>query len=184
MRFRNCLGMIWSVSTLTLSSGTTLPLCLRNGCMINPRCGYQRCRYQPSKFPIPDVGEVTGDGCGCRHHRTDEVRATSATLPAFEIAIAGRSAAFSGLQDIRIHAETHRAPRFTPFETGIEKDAVQSFLFGDALDGLRSWDHHRAYIRIDMLSFGHACRCPQVFDARVGARSDEDAVNGRSEEHT
>src|SRR5208337_206943 len=33
MRFRNCLGMIWSVSTFTLSSGTTTPVCLRNGCI-------------------------------------------------------------------------------------------------------------------------------------------------------
>src|SRR6266436_5983031 len=31
--FRNCLGTIWSVSTLTRSSGITLPVCVLNGCI-------------------------------------------------------------------------------------------------------------------------------------------------------
>src|SRR5258708_37711493 len=32
--FRNCFGAIWSVSTLTRSSGITLPLCVENGCIL------------------------------------------------------------------------------------------------------------------------------------------------------
>src|SRR5258706_7672179 len=31
--FRNCFGTIWSVSTLTRSSGIALPVCVENGCI-------------------------------------------------------------------------------------------------------------------------------------------------------
>src|SRR6266550_4401914 len=33
--FRNCFGTIWSVSTLTRSSGATSPVCIENGCMLS-----------------------------------------------------------------------------------------------------------------------------------------------------
>src|SRR5215472_14835505 len=32
--FRNCFGTIWSVSTLTRSSGATIPVCVVNGCIL------------------------------------------------------------------------------------------------------------------------------------------------------
>src|SRR5438309_6307369 len=31
--FRNCFGTIWSVSTLTRSSGITMPVCVLKGCI-------------------------------------------------------------------------------------------------------------------------------------------------------
>ena len=57
-----------------------------------------------TKTPVANIGEVAGDGRGRGHHRTNQVRPSAASLTAFEIAIAGRSAAFARLQDVWIHA--------------------------------------------------------------------------------
>src|SRR5208282_750259 len=107
----------------------------------------------------------------------DQVRASSAALPAFEVAVAGRRAALSRLQDVWIHAETHRASRLAPFKPGIQKNAVQSFFFRRVLDRLRARHHHGANLWIHVLPFRHSRRRPQVFDSRIGARSDEHTVH-------
>ena len=79
------------------------------------------------KFPVSDVGEMSGDGRRRCHHRTDQMSASTAALAAFEVAIAGRSAAFAGLQDVRIHPQTHRASRFAPFKAGLSENPVEAF---------------------------------------------------------
>src|SRR5690242_2847853 len=126
MRFRNCLGMIWSVSTLTRSSGATSPLCTRNAFMFV--CPSSRLMMQRLlKLPFPDIGEVPCNRGCCCHHRADQVRAASTTLPAFEVAVAGGGAPLAGLQDIGIHSQAHRAARFAPLESCGAKNFVQSF---------------------------------------------------------
>jgi len=55
---------------------------------------------------------------------------------------------------------------------------MQAFLLGRVLDRLRSRHDHRPHFRIDMLSLRHSRRRPQVFDARVSART----MNTRSTE--
>src|ERR1051325_9615108 len=52
MRFRNCLGMIWSVSTLARSSGTTLPVCTRNGCIDSHLCHSDDSRSEEEESAI------------------------------------------------------------------------------------------------------------------------------------
>ena len=47
-----------------------------------------------------------------------EVGAASAALAAFEVAVAGGGAAFAGLQDVGVHAETHAAAGLAPLEAG------------------------------------------------------------------
>ena len=74
------------------------------------------------------------------------MRPSPAALPSFEIPIAGRGAALAGLQNIWIHAETHRASRFTPLKTGIDENAVQAFLLRRALDVLRTGHDHDTQI--------------------------------------
>src|SRR5258708_1291473 len=65
--FRNCFGTIWSVSTLTRSSGITLPLCVENGCI----CSVSQ--YAKS-FDLAECGPVcaalrlAGTGSICRQH--------------------------------------------------------------------------------------------------------------------
>src|SRR5208337_5123952 len=87
-----------------------------------PRLDGAKPRHQTVllKSPIPNVGEMPSDGRCRRHHRTDQVRASSAALPPFEVSVAGRGAALSRLQDVGIHAETHGASRLAPFESGVQ----------------------------------------------------------------
>src|SRR5438132_9957964 len=59
-------------------------------------------------FPPPHVDKMSRDCGGCGHCRTNQMGAATATLPSFEVAIAGRSAALYWLQNVRVHAETHR----------------------------------------------------------------------------
>src|SRR5579864_4442763 len=117
MRFRNCLGMIWSVSTLGRGSGATSPSCARKGCI-----GHLLV------IPGADVGEMSGDGCSGGHGGAHQVGAPAASLASFKIAIAGGGAALAGREDVGIHSQTHGAAGFPPFEAGGPKDLVQTFL--------------------------------------------------------
>src|SRR5215469_14225941 len=121
MRLRNCLGMIWSVSTLVRSSGAAIEVRVLNGCMLG--------LYLLKDFPVADINEVTGDGSGSGHFGRNEVRAPAATLAAFEVAIARRGAAFARRKNVRIHAEAHRAARLTPVEACIFEYLVEALLF-------------------------------------------------------
>ena len=51
MLFKNCLGMIWSVSTSTRSSGATTPVCLVNGSIRTATRGCRRSgrRWRPPR---------------------------------------------------------------------------------------------------------------------------------------
>src|ERR1700678_1497522 len=140
-----------------------MPVCLRNGCIIQSFC-------LPNwrsllKLPIPNVSEMSGNRSRGRHHGADEVGAPATALATFEITIAGGGAAFSRLQDVGIHAETHGASRFAPFESSIEKNLVQAFLLRGMLDGLRAGHHHRPDLWIHVLAFRDARRRAQVFTA-------------------
>src|ERR1017187_2610915 len=128
------------------------------------------------KSPVPYIRKMPFNRCGCRHRGTDQMRPSPAALPAFEISIAGRSAALARLKDVGIHAEAHRAARFKPLKTGIDENAVQPFLLSGVLDGLRTGDNHRPHFRIYVAALGPPRRRAQVFDARIGAGSDEDSV--------
>src|SRR6185437_13670656 len=138
MRLRNCLGMIWSVSTLVRSRGAASAVRVLKGSMraflrvdssffygtteVVPfqrqRPVFNLGRYFFPNFPIANVDEVAGDGGGCGHFRRDEVRATAAALAAFEVAIAGGSAALAGRKNVGVHAEAHGAAWLAPVESG------------------------------------------------------------------
>src|SRR5262245_53084430 len=137
MRFRNCFGMIWSVSTLTRSSGTAMPVSLTNGSIVNLLKMPQRL------FPVADVDEMPGDGGGGGHLRADEMRASAPALAPLEVAVRGRGAALTRLEDVRVHAQTHRAARLAPVETGLLEDPVQPLRFGLLFDRCGAGDDHR-----------------------------------------
>src|SRR5271170_1822787 len=129
-------------------------------------------------FPLADVGEVAGDGCGCSHLRADEVRASSASLAAFEIAVAGGGAALAGLENVGVHAEAHGAAGLAPLEASLDENLVEAFLFGLRLDVMRTGNDHGADVRVDVISGDNFCGGAEIFNARVGAGADEDAVDG------
>src|ERR1700681_1518131 len=165
--------MIWSVSTLTRSSGATLPWCTPNGFIEDSPSAFSGS----TEFPVAYVGKVPRDRRRRRHHRTHQVGASAAPLPSFKIAVAGGGTALTRLQDIGIHSQAHRASRFTPLEAGIQKNPMQAFLLGCSLHGLRSRHHHRPDFRIYVVALGDSCCRTQIFDPRVCARSNKHAIN-------
>src|ERR1017187_4667034 len=110
------------------------------------------------KLPLPYIRKMPFNRGGGRHHRADQMRASAAALAPFEISIAGGGATLAGLQDVGIHAEAHRASRFTPLKTGIDENAVQAFLLRRALDVLRTGHNHGTHFRIHVATSGNPRR--------------------------
>src|SRR5260370_39749974 len=117
MRFRNCLGMIWSVSTSSRSSGTASPVCVRNASMV----------LLILKFPIADIGKVAGHGGGGGHHGTHQMGAPTCAPAAFKVAVAGGSAALARGKNIRAHAQPHGASPFAPLKTRRAENGIEPF---------------------------------------------------------
>src|SRR5258706_10446786 len=166
--------MIWSVSTFTRSSGATRPRCVRKGFMGRTSLSSSLGSLE---FPVPNIREVPRNRRRRRHHGTDEMCPPTPTLPPFEIAVAGRGATLARLQNVGIHAQTHRASRLAPLESRVQKNPVQPFLFCRPLHRLRSRNHHGPYLRAHMMSSCHARCRPQIFNARVRARTDKHTVD-------
>src|SRR4051794_37090728 len=104
MDFRNCLGMMASVSTFARSSGATKPVCTRNGCMV------------VSSAEAADVDEVPGDRGRSGHCGAHEVGAAAVALASLEVAVGRRCAALARLQPVVVHRQAHRAARLAPLE--------------------------------------------------------------------
>src|SRR5215472_3947458 len=90
------------------------------------------------KFPLADVGEVSGDGCCCGHLRADKVCAPAAPLASFKVAVASGGAALAGLKDVGIHAEAHGAAGLAPLESCFEENFVEALFFRLRLDQVRA----------------------------------------------
>src|SRR5690606_30296617 len=119
MRFRNCLGIIWSVSTLTRSRGATRPSCRMNGSTGSLFLSAWRggaALHGHLDADLPDVHEMPVDGRSRRHLGTDQMGAAAPSLPALEIAVGRGGAPLAGHEDVRVHAEAHAAARFPPLE--------------------------------------------------------------------
>src|ERR1700761_8765623 len=100
--------------------------------------------------------------------------AATAALAAFEVAVRSGGAAFAGLQDVGVHAETHAAAGLAPLEAGGLEDEVEAFFFGLMLHALRAGDDHCAYRSGDVMAAHDLRGGAQVFDACVGAGAEED----------
>src|SRR5215212_3038334 len=100
MRLRNCLGMIWSVSTSARSSTLTAPFTTFTGSTSVASAGRSDPRPDvrrghPALVPRPDVHEPALDGgCGC-HLGRHEVGPPAAALTALEVAVRRRGAALA-----------------------------------------------------------------------------------------
>src|SRR5229473_8288806 len=170
--FRNCLGTIWSVSTLTRSSGITLPLCVENGCIVALLLDW-------GDVEVADVDEVTGDGGGCGHQRADQVRAAVFALAALEIAVGGAGAALVRRQHVGVHADAHAAAGIAPLETGGGEYLVQALFLGLRLDAARAGDDQRLLDAAgDMFADDELRGGTEIVDAGIGAGADEDAIDG------
>src|SRR5690606_30105538 len=82
-----------------------------------------------ASFPLAHIDKMSGDGCGRSHRRRHEMRAPAIALPAFEVAVRRRGAAFARCQLVWIHGKTHRAAGLAPVEARGLEDLVEAFGF-------------------------------------------------------
>src|SRR5579875_2357062 len=136
MVFRKRAGIILSVSIFAAGSGAAIPVSVVNFSMVLEI--------------LPHIDEPAGDRRRRGHGRRDEMRASSRSLPAFEIAIGGAGAALAGRELIGVHAKTHRAARLPPFKSRFPEDPVKPLFFGLFFDQAGAGYHQRPH------AFGHA----------------------------
>src|SRR5690606_41748216 len=75
------------------------------------------------------VDEMAFDAGSGSHRRAHQMRTSACTLTSLEITVGGRSTTFTRLQTVGIHGQTHGAARFTPLETGVLENTIQTFAF-------------------------------------------------------
>ena len=169
IRFRNCFGMIWSVSTSARSSTATRPgRCRRNGLHAH--------RLQRE---LAHVDEVAGDRGRRRHRRADEMRPPAARPGG------PRSCGSTSRRSARPAASTSgfmprhiEQPAWRHSKPAASKTAVEPLLLGLALDRRPSPGTTIARTRrVDAPAGDDRRRGAQVLDPRVRARADEDAVD-------
>src|SRR5918997_4395573 len=141
--------MIWSVSTSARSSTLTAPDTLRTGSM---------------SVPLAYVDEAALDRRRGGHLGRDEVGAAAAALAALEVAVRGRGAALARRQDVRVHAQAHRAAGAAPVEARGAEDLVEPLGLGLGADLLRAGDDHRLDRRRDPAALDHVRGGAQVAD--------------------
>src|SRR4051795_13624709 len=100
------------------------------------------------------------------------MRAPAAALAALEVAVRGRGAALARGEDVRVHAQAHRAAGRAPVEAGVPEDRVQALLLGLRADLLGAGDDHRAHAGRDLAPAHDLGGGAQVADAGVRARAD------------
>ena len=79
-------------------------------------------------------------------------------LPADEVAVRGRGAAFLRRDEIAVHGGAHRAARFAPLEARVAEDAVEALGFGRALDRRGARHDHRGHDGLAAFSTAAAAR--------------------------
>src|SRR5262249_53344561 len=106
-------GMMRSVSTFGRSMGTATEVSVVKGSISRAIQGAH-------------VGEPTCDRCRGRHRRAHEMCAHALSLSPLEVAVRGRGDALSGLAQIAVHADAHRAPGLAPLEPCGQEDTVEA----------------------------------------------------------
>src|SRR5581483_5326443 len=127
-------------------------------------------------LPITNIYEVTGNGGGGSHRGADEMRASSASLAALEVTVAGGGAAFPVAQAISVHRDAHATSRLAPVKARFAEDISESLFLSHAPHLHRAGHDHRAHaggyiFPLDILR-GHT----QIFQARIGAGADKNGI--------
>ena len=121
---------------------------------------------------------MAGDGGGGGHGRADQVGPAAGALPPLEVAVAGAGRALAGLEAVGVHGQAHAAPRLPPLGAGLDEDAVEPLGLGLIADRLAPRHDQGAHPRGDLAALEDPGGGPQVLDPAVGARADEDDVDG------
>src|ERR1035437_212224 len=91
-----------------------------------------------SYLPVANIDKVPGNGGCCGHLRRHQMCASAASLAAFKVAVAGRSAALAGGEDVGFQPQAHGAPRLPPLKACLAEDAVQPLFLRLRLHRLRA----------------------------------------------
>src|SRR6267378_6449243 len=98
------------------------------------------------------------------HRRRHEMGPAAGPLAPFEISIAGRGAALSGLKHVGIHCQAHTAAGLPPLESSLFEQSVEPFLFSLLFHETGTGYDHRMNGLRDMLAFGQVGRKAEVLD--------------------
>src|SRR5712671_6960224 len=119
-------------------------------------------------LPLPHIDKATRDGRRCRHRGRHQVGATLVTLPAFEVAVGGRSAALPRLELVGVHGQAHGATRLAPFEACLNEDLVEAFGLRLLFDDTGARYDHAVDMATHSLAVDHFRRGAQILDAPIG----------------
>ena len=114
---------------------------------------------------MTNVDEMAFDCRGYRHRRRHKVSSAAGSLASFKISIAGRGTTFPRLKDVGIHRQTHTAAGFTPFESRLFEQTVESFLFGLLFHKAGTGHDHRMNGLRDVLALRQARSQAKILDA-------------------
>jgi len=106
------------------------------------------------------------------------VSSTTFALSAFKISIRRRCASFAWSKAVWVHRQAHAAACLTPIEPSFFEESVEPFAFRLPFDLTTSWYNHRMNLVRYSIAFDDVCGRPEVFNSRVGARTDKHAFNG------
>src|SRR5262245_60423327 len=115
-----------------------------------------------TSFELPHVREAARDRGRGGHLRRHEVRPPAGALAALEVPVGRRRAALARREDVRVHAEAHRAPGLAPLEARAREDTVEPLLLRLALHLRRARHDHRAHARRDPSAVDHDRRRAEV----------------------
>ena len=102
---------------------------------------------------------------------------TTLALSALEVAVGRRGAALARGQLVGVHAQAHRTTGTAPLAAGLLEDDVETLVLGLHPDPHRAGYDEQAGVLVDGAALDDLGRQPEVLDATVGARADEDGVD-------
>src|SRR3984957_8524099 len=105
------------------------------------------------------------------------MRAPTPPLTSLEVAVRGGCTTLARRENVGIHAQAHRTTRDAPVEAGVAEDAIQPLGLGLGLDLLGARHDHSVDRRGDFAPGDDLGGGAQIADARVGARTDENAIH-------
>src|ERR1041384_632571 len=104
------------------------------------------------------------------------MRAAAAPLTPLKIAVRSRCASLAWIQNVGVHSQTHTASRLTPLEPSSDEKLVESFILCLRLYLMRPGHDHRPHTWGDLPSLDHAGSLAQIFNTRISAGPDENAI--------
>src|SRR5699024_8258323 len=136
-------------------------------------CSGSAARYGGFGREVLRAGQRPPNGCRRGHERRDQMSATTLALSSLEIAVRGGCAALSRTELVRVHAQTHRATRLTPFRTRSDECSVESFRLGRLPYAHRTGHNQHPHRVGDGTTAQQLRRSTQVLDASVRARTEK-----------